>query len=94
MLINNLIDAIIEECHNAKKYKLFGTQEFHIEDIEQIENKDGAFNFKVTTWNECSTDSRKVREMPLYEVMDLLGRVIGHRAINTSYEMGFIKKSS
>lgn len=75
-------NKIKEECENAIKYGIYGTQEFHIEKIEQIEDKDGAWNFLVTTWNEIDENSRTTKEMSLYEIMDLLGRVIGHRALN------------
>lgn len=76
-------NLIKEECENAIEYGIYGTQEFHIEKIEQIEDKDGAWNFLVTTC-EIDENSRATKEMSLYEIMDLLGRVIGHRALNAA----------
>lgn len=75
---------IKEACDEAIKYGMYGTQSFHIEKIEQIEDKDGAWNFLVTTWNNENDpfeDSRKTEEMSLFEIMDLLGRIIGHLAL-------------
>lgn len=85
-MLDKLTDVIMEECQRAKEYKIFGTQSFHIESIKQLEDKGPALNFEVTTWNDQSENARKVKEMSLFEVMDLLGRVIGHRAINTAIE--------
>lgn len=73
---------IEQECRKAVEYKIFGTQDFHIESIEQIESEDEALCFKVVTWNEARENSRETKKMYLFEVMDLLGRIIGHRAIN------------
>jgi hypothetical protein len=90
-LLEIFTDIIKEECDNAKNYKIFGTQDFHIESIEKIEDKDGAFCFKVTTWNEVPANfddsSRKVKEMSLFEIMDLLGRIIGHRGCNKAVDV-------
>lgn len=90
-ILVELTKLIKEECDNAIKYDLFGTQEFHIEKIERIEDDDPALNFRVTTWSEMSENSRKAKEMGLIEVMDLLGRVIGHRATNDGVGL-FVKK--
>lgn len=79
-----LTKLIKNECDNAIKYEIFGTQEFHIEKIERIEDKDGALNFNVTTWNDVSENPRQTKEMSLFEIMDLLGRIIGHRALSDS----------
>jgi hypothetical protein len=84
-----LTKLIKNECDAAIQYGIYGTQEFHIESIEKIENKGKALNFKVTTWNDISEDPRKTREMSLFEIMDLLGRIIGHRA--TSDGVGLFK---
>ncbi len=81
--------AIKEECDNAIKYGIYGTRSFHIEKIEQIESKDGALNFLVTTWsdeNDPYESSRETKEMNLFDIMDLLGRVIGHRALNLAVD--------
>lgn len=78
-------NLIKEACDDAIKYKIYGTQSFHIEKIERIEDKDGALNFLVTTWddeNDPEKSSRETKEMSLFEIMDLLGRVIAHRAIS------------
>jgi hypothetical protein len=77
---------IEQECRNAIEYKIFGTQDFHIESIQRIEDEDGALCFNVTTWNEQNEESRKSKKMYLFEVMDLLGRIIGHRAINDAVD--------
>lgn len=90
-ILVELTKLIKEECDNAIKYDIFGTQEFHIEKIERIEDKGQGLNFRVTTWNDISEDSREVKEMGLIQIMDLLGRVIGHRACNDSVGL-FVKK--
>lgn len=80
---------IKEECDNAIKYEIYGTDSFHIEKIEQIEDKDGALNFLVTTWdrdNDPVKSSRETKEMNLFDIMDLLGRLIGHRALNAAVD--------
>ena len=89
-MLKELTDLIKKECDNAIEYKVYGTQDFHIESIEQIKSEGEALCFNVTTWNEQQEDSRKTKKMYLFEVMDLLGRVIGHRAINNS--VGLFKK--
>lgn len=86
-ILSELTKLIKNECDAAIEYQIFGTQEFHIEKIERLEDKDGALNFSVTTWNEVSEDSRKTKEMSLFEIMDLLGRIIGHRALSSSVEL-------
>lgn len=78
--------AIKEECDNAIKYGIYGTRSFHIEKIEQIENKDVALNFLVTTWTDESENPRETKEMNLFDIMDLLGRIIGHRALNLAVD--------
>ena len=89
-ILAELTKLIKNECDDAIKYKIFGTQEFHIEKIERIEDKGKSLNFKVTTWNDISEDPRKTKEMSLFEIMDLLGRIIGHRA--TTDSVGLFKK--
>lgn len=79
-ILAELTKLIKNECDDAIKYEIYGTQEFHIEKIERIEDKGKALNFKVTTWNDVSEDPRKTKEMSLFEIMDLLGRIIAHRA--------------
>lgn len=83
-ILTELTKLIKAECDNAIEYELFGTQEFHIESIERIEDKGKALNFNVTTWNDISEDPRKTKEMSLFEIMDLLGSIIGHRATGDS----------
>lgn len=83
-MLDDLTKCIEEECKKAIEYNIYGTQDFHIESIERLEDKDGAFNFAVTTWNDQSENPRQNREMSLFEVMNLLGRIIGHRAITRS----------
>lgn len=86
-MLKELTKLIEKECKNAIEYGIFGTQEFHIEKIERIADKDGAFNFLVTTWNDVSFEPRKTKELGLFEIMDLLGRIIGHRALSDSVEV-------
>lgn len=88
-ILAELTKLIKAECDAAIEYELFGTQEFHIEKIERLDDKNGALNFNVTTWNEISEDSRKTKEMSLFEIMDLLGRIIAQRA--TSDSVGFFR---
>lgn len=83
-ILAELTKLIKNECDNAIEYELFGTQEFHIEKIERLDDKYGALNFNVTTWNDVSEDPRKTEEMSLFEIMDLLGRIIGQRATSDS----------
>lgn len=83
-LLETFTKIIKKECDNAIKYKIYGTDSFHIEEIIRIEDKNGALNFLVTTWNNENSpteSSRKVKEMNLFELMDLLGRIISHRAL-------------
>lgn len=82
MMLEILTKIIKEQCDNAIKYDRYGTDEFHIEKIEQIENKGKAWNFLVTTWNDVSEDPRQTKEMSLYEIMDLLGRIIGLKGLS------------
>lgn len=86
-ILAELTKLIKNECDAAIEYEIYGTQEFHIESIERIEDKDNALNFKVTTWNDISEDPRKTKEMSLFEIMDLLGRIIGHRATTDSVKL-------
>lgn len=86
-MLNVLTNIIEEECRNAIEYGIFGTQDFHIESIERIDDKEGALFFKVTTWNNQAEESRCERFLDLFEVMDLLGRVIGHRGIRNAVEV-------
>ena len=58
-ILAELTKLIKNECDDAIKYEIFGTQEFHIEKIERIEDKGKSLNFKVTTWNDISEDPRK-----------------------------------
>ena len=88
-ILTELTKLIKNECENAIEYEIFGTQEFHIEKIERLDDKGVALNFKVTTWNDISEDPRETQEMSLFEIMDLLGRIIGHRA--TSDSVGLFK---
>lgn len=82
------LTALIEgQCRIASQYGIFGTQDFHIESVERLEDKDNALNFLVTTWNEASENPRSKREMGLFELMDLLGRIIGHRATNDAVDL-------
>lgn len=84
-ILAELTKLIKNECDNAIEYEIFGTQEFHIEKIERLpDTKNGALNFNVTTWNDVSEDPRETKEMSLFEIMDLLGRIIGHRATSDS----------
>jgi hypothetical protein len=83
-ILTELTKLIKNECDNAIEYEIFGTQEFHIEKIERLDDKGVALNFKVTTWDDISENPRKTQEMSLFEIMDLLGRIIGHRAISNS----------
>jgi hypothetical protein len=83
-LLETFTKIIKKECDNAIKYKIYGTDSFHIESIERVEDKNGALNFLVTTWNNENSpteSSRKTKEMNLMDLMDLLGRVISDRAI-------------
>lgn len=83
-ILAELTKLIKNECDAAIEYELFGTQEFHIEKIERLDDKNGALKFNVTTWNDVSEDPRKTKQMSLFEIMDLLGRIIGHRALSDS----------
>lgn len=87
-LLEIFTKAIKEECDAAIKYGIYGTRSFHIEKIEQIENKDDALNFLVTTWSDESypESSRQTKEMNLFDIMDLLGRLIGHRALDIAVD--------
>lgn len=87
MNLHDLTSLIEEECRRAKEYGVFGTGDFHIEKVERLPDRDGALCFRVTTWNERSEHSRKAREMGLFELMNLLGRVIGHRAVDPAVDM-------
>lgn len=78
-LLNVFTSIIQEECKDAIKYSIFGTQGWHFESIERIEDQNGAFMFKVTTWNNNSTNSRKVKIMSICEIFDELGRAIAAR---------------
>lgn len=90
-ILVELTKLIKEECDDAIKYNLFGTQEFHIEKIERIKDKDDALNFSITTWDNISEDPRKVKEISLFEIMDLLGRIIAQRATTDAVGL-FVKK--
>lgn len=87
MNLQHLATLIEHECQMAKKYEIFGTQDFHIEKVERLPDEGKAFNFRVTTWNDQSEDPRKVREMSLVELMDLLGRIIAHRAVTPAVDL-------
>jgi hypothetical protein len=86
-MLKELTGLIEKQCRLAAQFGIFGTQEFHIEFVERLEDKDGAFNFLVTTWNDVSENPREKKEMSLFELMDLLGRVIGHRATNDAVDL-------
>lgn len=86
-ILPDLVDAIRKECRNAVKYSIYGTQDFHLEKVERIEDKGSAFNFRVTTWNDMSSNPRETKEMSLFEVMNLLGKVIGNRACNEACDI-------
>ena len=82
-LLEKFTRIIKKECDNAIRYKLYGTDEFHIESIERVEDDEhGAMMFLVTTWNDPSVDSRQTRKYNLFELMDLLGRIISHRGVS------------
>lgn len=83
-ILAELTKLIKKECDSAIKYEIFGTQQFHIEKIERIEDKGEALNFLVTTWSDMDENPRETKEMSLFEIMDLLGRIIGHRATSDS----------
>ena len=86
-ILAELTKLIKAECDEAIKYELYGTQEFHIEKIERLADKGRALNFNVTSWNDVSEDPRKTKEMSLFEIMDLLGRIIAQRATSDSVEL-------
>lgn len=81
-LLEKFTRIIQKECERAIKYKIYGTDEFHIESIERVDDEDGALVFLVTTWNDPSFDSRETKKYNLFELMDLLGRIIAHRGVS------------
>ncbi len=83
-MLDQLTELIGNQCREATQYGIFGTQDFHIESVSRLEDKNGSLNFLVTTWNGQSAESRQDKEMSLFELMDLLGRVMGHRALRES----------
>ena len=84
--LHDLAELIEEECRRAREHGVFGTSDFHVEKVERLPDREGAMCFRVTTWNEQSEHSRKAREMGLFDLMNLLGRVIGHRAVNAAVD--------
>lgn len=86
-MLDKLTKLIEEQCRLAAQYGIFGTQGFHIESVERLEDKDGAMNILVTTWNDESEEPRETREMGVWELMDLLGRIIGHRAAGDAVDV-------
>jgi len=93
-ILAELTKLIKNECDNAIKNDVFGTQEFHfaaggfhIEKIERLADKEGVLNFrvKVIDWDDVSENwFRQEKEMSLVEIMDLLGRIIAERATTDS----------
>lgn len=87
MNLHDLASLIEEECRRAREYGIFGTSDFHIEKVERLPDRDGALSFRVTTWNNKSEHPRRAREMGLFDLMNLLGRVMGHRAVSPAVDM-------
>jgi hypothetical protein len=84
--LHELAELIEEECRRAREHGVFGTDDFHIERADRLPDREGALCFRVTTWNEQSEHPRRAREMSLFDLMNLLGRVIGHRAVNAAVD--------
>jgi len=82
-----LVGLIERECRAAVQYGIFGTSSFHIESVRRLPDVDGALNFEVVTFSRNSSNPREVEQMGLFDVMDLLGRIIGHRAVNDALEV-------
>lgn len=80
-MIRELTESLLEACEEALYYDIYGTSGDHVESVERLPDEEsGAFRFRITTWNNISEESRKVREMSLIETMDKLASYIAERA--------------
>jgi len=85
-VIRELTESLLKACEEAIEYKIYGTSRDHVESIERLPDEDGAFKFRITTWNEISENSRKVRDLSLIETMDILAGYIAERATRVAAE--------
>lgn len=59
----------------SKAKRHYGTQEFHIEEFKRLPDKDGAFQFEVTTWSEESEDPRETVILSFADLIKLIPRL-------------------
>jgi hypothetical protein len=86
-MIRELTESLLKACEEALEYEIYGTSQDHFESVERLPDEEsGAFRFRITTWNNISDESRKVREMSLIETMDKLASYIAERATRIAAE--------
>ena len=76
-LLRSIVKIIGQDLVKQSKSKHhIGTQEFHIEQFERLPDKDGAFQFEVTTWSEESDDPRETETISVADLMTLIPKLI------------------
>lgn len=75
-LLSSILKIVGQDLVKQSKLKHnIGTQEFHIEQFKRLPDKDGAFQFEVTTWSEMDEEPRETMVLSFSELINLMPRL-------------------
>ena len=76
-LLRSIVRIIGQDLvKQSKSNHHIGTQEFHIEKFERLPDKDAAFQFEITTWNEVSDEPRVTEVVSVADLIGVMARLI------------------